>query len=55
MPYDGNGYQFQADHVNECLRAGKLESDLLPLDHSLATMKVLDDARARIGLRYPFE
>jgi len=55
LPYEGNGYQFQADHVSECLRAGKLESDLLPLDHSLATMKVLDTARERIGLRYPFE
>jgi predicted dehydrogenase len=55
LPYDGNGYQFQADHVNECLRAGKTESDLLPLDHTLATMKVLDAARACIGLKYPFE
>ncbi|HTJ93636.1 MAG TPA: Gfo/Idh/MocA family oxidoreductase [Pararobbsia sp.] len=55
LPYDGNGFQFQADHVGECLRAGKLESDLLPLDHTLATMKVLDTARERIGLRYPFE
>lgn len=55
LPYDGNGYQFQADHVNECLRAGQLESTLLPLDHTLATMKVLDTTRERIGLKYPFE
>ena len=55
LPFEGNGYQFQADHVGECLRAGKLESELLPLDQSLATMKVLDAARARIGLKYPFE
>jgi predicted dehydrogenase len=55
LPFEGTGFQFEAEHVGECLRAGKTESDLLPLDHTLATMKVLDAARARIGLKYPFE
>jgi predicted dehydrogenase len=55
MPFESSGFQFEVQHVGDCLRAGKTESDLLPLDHSLAMMKVLDTARERIGLKYPFE
>ena len=29
---EGEGFQFEAMHVAECLRAGKTESEILPLD-----------------------
>jgi predicted dehydrogenase len=54
-PFEGGGFQFEAQHVAACLRAGKKESDILPLDESLAIMKTLDDIRAQIGLKYPME
>lgn len=55
VPTEGNGYNFEAAEVMSCLRAGKLESDLMPLDESLAIMKLLDQIRAQWGLRYPME
>jgi predicted dehydrogenase len=55
MPYAGNGYQFEAAEVMACLRAGKLESDLMPLDETLSLMETMDALRAQWGLRYPGE
>jgi predicted dehydrogenase len=55
MPFAGNGYQFEAAEVMACLRAGKLESDLMPLDETLSIMETMDTIRAQWGLRYPGE
>jgi len=55
LPYEGNGYECEAAHVMECLCAGKLESDLMPLDESLSVIETLDRIRAQWGLRYPME
>jgi hypothetical protein len=38
-----------------CLREGKTESDVMPLDETLALMRTLDTLRAQWGLRYPGE
>jgi predicted dehydrogenase len=55
LPYDGNGYNCQAREVMDCMRAGKLESDIMPLDETLAIMGTLDQMRAQWGLKYPME
>ena len=49
---EGNGYQYEAMHVMECLRAGKTESDIMPLDETLTVMKTLDTIRGQWGLEY---
>ena len=51
--FDGNGYQFEAAEVMNCLRSGELESSVMPLDETLAVMKTLDAIRAQWGLKYP--
>ena len=38
-----------------CLKAGKLESDVLPLDETLGVMKIMDEVRSQWGLTYPGE
>lgn len=53
LPFEGNGYQFEAIEVAWALRAGELESPVMPLDESLVIMRMMDTARAQIGLRYP--
>lgn len=53
MPFIGNGFEYQILEVMRCLRAGKLESDVMPLDESLAIVKTMDVARAQWGLEYP--
>jgi len=55
MPYEGGGFQFEAMHVAECLRAGRTESEIVPLDDTLAVMRTLDTLRGRIGLKFPME
>jgi hypothetical protein len=39
----------------DCLREGKLESDIMPLDESLQIMRTMDAIRAQWGLKYPME
>ncbi|HXX66494.1 MAG TPA: Gfo/Idh/MocA family oxidoreductase [Polyangiaceae bacterium] len=44
-PYRGNGYGYQAVEVIRCMRAGLLESPVMPLDESLVIMDALDAIR----------
>jgi len=53
--FEGGGFQFEAMHVAECLRAGKTESDVIPHSDTLAVMEALDAIRAQIGIKYPME
>jgi predicted dehydrogenase len=50
---EGRGMECEAAEVMRCMRAGKLESDVLPLDETLAIMETLDEIRRQIGLVYP--
>jgi predicted dehydrogenase len=51
----GNGYNYEAAEVMRCVRAGRLESDVMPLDETLAIVRALDEVRAQWGMRYPSE
>jgi predicted dehydrogenase len=55
LPFEGNGYNYEAAEVMRCIREGRLESDVMPLDETLELMETLDAARAQWGLRYPVE
>lgn len=55
LPFEGNGYNYEAAEVARCLRAGLRESELMPLDESLSIMRTLDQIRAQWGLKYPME
>jgi len=49
-PLDGYvGYEYEAMEVMNCIRAGKIESDVMPLDETLAIMKTMDSMRAEWG------
>jgi predicted dehydrogenase len=54
-PHEGRGMQFEVAEVMQGMRAGKLESDVLPLDETLAIMDTLDEIRRQIGLVYDGE
>jgi predicted dehydrogenase len=55
IPYQGNGYNYEAIEVMNCLYAGKLESDVMPLDETLSIMRTMDQIRSQWGLKYPME
>ncbi len=49
---EGSGHRFQAAEVGRCLSSGQLESDVMPLDETVAIMKTMDEIRRQIGLDY---
>lgn len=53
--FDGGGYSFQAKEVLHCLETGKLESDAISLQETVAIMETLDRLREQWGLHYPDE
>lgn len=52
FPRLGNGYSFEAAEVMKCIREGKRESDIMPLQKSTAIMATLDRIRQQCGFRY---
>lgn len=55
IPFDSNGYGHQAAAVQTCLANDQRESAIMPLDETLAIMRLLDQLRAQAGLQYPKE
>ena len=55
LPLTGNGYNYQAVEVMNCLRRGQLESETMPLDETLTIMQTMDQIRAQGGLKCPME
>jgi predicted dehydrogenase len=51
----GNGYSFEAAEVVGCLRDGRLESEQVPLEESLAVLRTLDRVRKLWKLEFPGE
>jgi predicted dehydrogenase len=51
----GNGYEYEAQHVNECLRANLTESPVITHQHTLLMMQTLDAIRAKAGIVYPVD
>jgi predicted dehydrogenase len=50
LPPRGRGYAEELVEVTECVRAGRLESEVMPLDDTLAVMAVLDQAAGQLGI-----
>ncbi len=51
----GRGMQFQALAAERFVAAGAHDSDILPIDETVAIMQTLDEVRRQIGLVYPSE
>jgi predicted dehydrogenase len=54
-PISGEGYGYEAMEVMQCLRSGRLESGVMPLDETLQIMETMDQVRQQIGVKYPQE
>ncbi len=52
---EGRGMQYQALAAEAYIAAGKTDSELLPIDETVAIMATLDEVRSLIGVRYPGE
>jgi predicted dehydrogenase len=49
----GFGYQYEARHVNECLKKGLTESNVVTFADTLLLMETLDQIREKAGIHYP--
>lgn len=52
FPAPAGGYHYQVREANRCLREGRKESSLMPLDETLAIMETMDEIRRQLGMRY---
>jgi predicted dehydrogenase len=50
-----NGYEYEAVAVMDCILEGKTECDVMPLDDSVAIIKILDRIRGQWAFVYPCE
>ena len=55
MPTPGNGYTYEIEEVQSCLKSGKLESDLWSHQNSLDLCQLMDEVRKQNGIKFPFE
>ena len=55
LPFKANGYQYEAMEVGRCLKEGKTESGIMPLDETLQIMRTMDNIRSQFGLKYANE
>ena len=49
----GFGYQYEARHVNECLKKGIIESPVMTHTDTLLLMEILDSIRNKARIEYP--
>jgi predicted dehydrogenase len=52
-PVREHGLAYEAAEFARLLAEGKTESDLLPLDETVRIMRVLDEVRTQLGVRFP--
>ena len=55
LPFEGNGYQFEAMAAADCILRGQTESAVMPLDETLSIMRTMDEIRRQLALKYPME
>ncbi len=53
--HKANGFEYEAEEVARCVRAGEKESPLITHADSVQVMAIMDEVRKQISLSYPFE
>ena len=54
-PSIGDGFEEEIYEVCNCIRAGKTQSDIMPMSESIKILKQMDCIREKINLKYPFD
>ena len=53
LPFRGGGYTHEAEAFMDLVRAGRRDSEVMPLQETLAILRTMDEIRGEWGLRYP--
>jgi predicted dehydrogenase len=54
-PFRVNGFEYEIEEAQRCIRAGLVESPRMTHEDTLATLQWMDEIRRQVGVRYPFE
>lgn len=54
-PFRVNGFEYEIEDTQRCVRAGLIESPRMTHADTLATLGWMDEIRRQVGVRYPFE
>jgi len=54
-PFRVNGFEYEIEEAQRCIRAGLVESPRMTHADTLATLGWMDEIRRQVGVRYPFE
>lgn len=52
-PFVGNGYNYEANEAMRCLKEGRTESSLMPLEETLRIMETMDAIRSQWAEKHP--
>jgi dihydrodiol dehydrogenase / D-xylose 1-dehydrogenase (NADP) len=55
LPYRGGGTTHEAEAFMDLVRAGRRDSEIMPLEETLRILRTMDEIRRQWGLRYPSE
>lgn len=50
--WEGKGFQFEIGEVIQCIQQKRIESPLMPHSLSLQVMKIMDEARKQVNVKY---
>lgn len=50
-----NGFEYQVEEAEHCIRLGRTTSDILKKEDTLETLELMDRIRSSWGLQFPFE
>jgi hypothetical protein len=51
----GNGYEYEAQHVTDCIKKGLTESPLRSYADTILLMETLDEIRRIAGIKYSID
>jgi len=52
--FRASGFEYQTEEAMRCIRAGKLQSDVIPWKDTLGNVRTMDEMLNQIGVDYPF-
>jgi len=55
LPLKGMGFSYEIEECHKCLLNGEIQSQLWSHQNSLDLIRITDEIRSQIGLKYPFE
>ena len=55
LPFEDNGFVYEAAEVTRCIQRGEKQSRIMPLAESLRIMETMDTIRSQWSMKYPME